>query len=225
MNLPRLVDTMELRGVALVASLLSPKDVAALKWNLRECGFGTRDLLTRESVCRIATSPHVKTLIERLIGRGAFAVRAIWFDKTEDANWKVVWHQDRAIAVAARLEANDFGPWSLKQGVQHTLAPAAILEGMVSLRIHLDTCDTDNAPLRVIPGSHRFGVIAENDIAVHRRQQETECTAEAGDAILMRPLLLHASSPSKKPGHRRVIHIEYAAHNLPNGLEWHARVS
>jgi len=225
MNLPRLVDTMEQRGVALVASLLSPKDVAALKWNLRECGFGTRDLLTRESVCRIATSPHVKTLIERLIGRGAFAVRAIWFDKTEDANWKVVWHQDRAIAVAARLEANDFGPWSTKQGVQHTLAPAAILEGMVSLRIHLDTCDTDNAPLRVIPGSHRFGVIAENDIAVHRRQQETECTAEAGDAILMRPLLLHASSPSKKPGHRRVIHIEYAAHNLPNGLEWHARVS
>ena len=42
--------------------------------------------------------------------------------------------------------------------------------------------------------------------------------------MLMRPLLLHASSSSSKPEPRRVIHLEYAADDLPGGLEWHDRV-
>ena len=37
------------------------------------------------------------------------------------------------------------------------------------------------------------------------------CSAFAGDALLMRPLLLHASSRSQSNRHRRVLHIEYAA--------------
>jgi len=37
----------------------------------------------------------------------------------------------------------------------------------------------------------------------------------------MRPLLLHASSASQSPRHRRVIHLEYAAEPLPGGLQWH----
>ena len=36
----------------------------------------------------------------------------------------------------------------------------------------------------------------------------------------MRPLLLHASSASQSPRHRRVIHLEYAADPLPGGLVW-----
>jgi hypothetical protein len=36
----------------------------------------------------------------------------------------------------------------------------------------------------------------------------------------MRPLLLHASSPSINPQHRRVIHIEYTGVDLPHELEW-----
>jgi len=41
-----------------------------------------------------------------------------------------------------------------------------------------------------------------------------------GGALLMRPLLLHASSPALEPGHRRVIHIEYSNCALATGLEW-----
>lgn len=37
----------------------------------------------------------------------------------------------------------------------------------------------------------------------------------------MRPLLLHASSPAASPGHRRVLHVEYAAAGLPGGLQWY----
>jgi hypothetical protein len=36
----------------------------------------------------------------------------------------------------------------------------------------------------------------------------------------MKPLILHASSAVRTAGHRRVIHIEYAAADLPFGLEW-----
>ena len=36
----------------------------------------------------------------------------------------------------------------------------------------------------------------------------------------MRPLLLHASSPSRVPGHRRVVHLDFAAVQLPNGMRW-----
>ena len=38
---------------------------------------------------------------------------------------------------------------------------------------------------------------------------------------MMRPLLLHASSPAEKGHHRRVIHLEFApADLLPPGLRW-----
>jgi len=40
----------------------------------------------------------------------------------------------------------------------------------------------------------------------------------------MCPLTLHASGPSASANHRRVIHIEYAAADLPVGLEWNNRV-
>ena len=38
----------------------------------------------------------------------------------------------------------------------------------------------------------------------------------------MRPLLLHASSPSSSPEHRRVIHLDFASEDLPGGLMWEA---
>ncbi|HEX6908763.1 MAG TPA: hypothetical protein VF142_00130 [Longimicrobium sp.] len=41
--------------------------------------------------------------------------------------------------------------------------------------------------------------------------------------LVMRPALLHASSPATRPGHRRVVHLEFAADELPHGLQWHGR--
>jgi signal transduction histidine kinase len=38
--------------------------------------------------------------------------------------------------------------------------------------------------------------------------------------ILMRPLLLHRSSSTKAPSHRRVLHLDFATEELPGGLEW-----
>jgi ectoine hydroxylase-related dioxygenase (phytanoyl-CoA dioxygenase family) len=72
----------------------------------------------------------------------------------------------------------------------------------------------------VIPGSHRHGKLSHVQIQGWREQEEATCLVPQGGALLMRPLLLHASSAAQVPGHRRVIHLEYAADPLPGGLEW-----
>jgi ectoine hydroxylase-related dioxygenase (phytanoyl-CoA dioxygenase family) len=92
---------------------------------------------------------------------------------------------------------------------------------MVTVRLHLDDCDESNGALRVIPGSHRLGRLSAARIAEVRSQEmAVVCSVQAGDALLMRPLLLHASSQAIAPTHRRVIHLEYASCSLPEGLVW-----
>lgn len=151
-----------------------------------------------------------------------FAVRAILFDKRAEANWHVGWHQDTAIAVASRVDTPGFGPWSVKAGVIHVRPPADVLARMLAVRIHLDDCGEQNGPLRVVPGSHRSGLLEPDAV---RRMIDTAAKhtagARAGEALIMSPLLLHASSPSAEPARRRVIHIEYACDPLPAGLHWH----
>ncbi|MGH7130738.1 MAG: phytanoyl-CoA dioxygenase family protein [Phycisphaerales bacterium] len=153
------------------------------------------------------------------VGSGrAKLVRSILFDKTPDANWLVPWHQDVAIAVRERREADGFGPWSVKDGLVHCQPPVEVLESMFTLRLHLDPCGPENGPLRVIPGSHRHG-ITDADITEAQRTNAVECTTPAGGAVLMRPLTLHASPKASSPAHRRVLHLEFATCDLPGGLE------
>lgn len=183
---------------------------------------GARNLLSDSEACAALASSEALTLIAgRILGAELIPVRALFFDKTPTANWRVPWHQDTAIAVAERIETPGFTGWSVKDGVPHVHPPAAILESMVALRIHLDDCDEDNGPLRVIPGSHHEGRLTTEQIEAWRqRVPEVACCSRSGGILAMRPLLLHASSPASLASHRRVIHIEYAAGRLPNGLRW-----
>ena len=149
-------------------------------------------------------------------------VRAIYFDKSSDSNWLVPWHQDLTLAVSTRAEVSGFGPWSIKDGIPHVQPPVECLRQMLTVRLHLDDADETNGALRVLPGSHRFGRLTSGRIQEMRiEQQEFVCTACAGDALLMRPLLLHASGRSTSIRHRRVLHIEYAAYALPEPLSWY----
>jgi len=163
----------------------------------------------------------MQDLATAALGRDAFPVRAICFDKTREANWKVTWHQDVTIAVRKRIETPGYGPWSIKDGLSHVQPPASVLQRMVTVRLHLDDCGDANGPLRVVPGSHVHGRLSAVDIsALRARESEVHCTALRGDVILMRPLILHASSAATAPDHRRVLHIDYAIDGLPCGLEW-----
>ena len=182
---------------------------------------GVRNLLDFPRMRDLAESSLMRTAVKAIVGSNARVVRGILFDKTEEANWKVPWHQDVTIAVDRKIEAEGYGPWSAKAGVLHVQPPASVLERMVSVRLHLDDCPEENGAVRVIAGSHLSGKIPERliqDIAT--RSHAVTCAIKRGGVLMMRPLLLHASSASSLPGHRRVVHFDYAASELPAGMAW-----
>jgi len=187
--------------------------------------YGVRNLLEIcPEVQKLARRSHVRQFVTPLLGDGAFAVRAIFFDKVPDANWSLFWHQDNVVSVAQRIDAPGFTGWSCKAGVWQAQPPAHVLARMVAVRVHLDDSGPDNGPLRVLPGSHRFGWLDEQLDEWKRRVPEVVCAVRCGGVVTMCPLTLHASSPSQMASHRRVIHIEYACDDLPDGLEWNNRV-
>ena len=174
------------------------------------------------AVLELVRSPAIRELVEAALGLEPALVRSLLFDKTPDANWNVAWHQDLTLAVRERIEVPGFSAWSVKAGVPHCQPPDEVLARMVALRLHLDPCAADNGALRVLPGSHRSGRLSDDAVDRCRAvTREVICTAEAGDALLMRPLLLHASSAARSPAHRRVLQLEFAAGSLPGGLQWY----
>lgn len=160
-------------------------------------------------------------LARSLIGPEARAVRAVMFDKTAADNWMVAWHQDRTICVRERIETPGFGPWSVKQGLTHVAPPVAVLEGMATLRLHLDDCGPDNAPLLAALGSHRLGRVAAPEAAERAAAFPIlECLAATGDIWAYSTPILHASARAARPARRRVLQLDYAAADLPGGLRW-----
>lgn len=160
------------------------------------------------------------TPIVAALSPAARPVRCVLFDKTRDSNWAVPWHQDRTIALEARRDVPGYGPWSVKQGVIHVEPPFPLMAAMLTLRLHLDDCPADNAPLLVVPGSHRqrhaaaavAGIAAAGDIVT--------CLAAAGDVWVYRTPIIHASQRAERPRRRRVLQIDYCAASLPPELAW-----
>ena len=144
------------------------------------------------------SSPELMALVEPVLGRGAFAVRGLYFDKTPETNWNLPWHQDLTIAVCERREVEGFGPWTLKAGIPHVHAPADLLGRMLTVRIHLDECGPGNGPMRPCSGartrmgssprgksrswSARAGEIGQDRLGSSRRR----CHYEAADPPCVR---------------------------------------
>ncbi len=162
-------------------------------------------------------------IASRVLGAAAEPVRLILFDKNPSANWSVLWHQDVNIAVRGRTDDAEYGPWSVKEGVPHVVPPALVLESMITLRLHLDDCTPATGALRVAPGTHRAGIVRESEGHIGELSKAAhDCSASAGDLLLMRPLLFHSSGKATRDARRRVIHIEYAIRSLlPKGLDWY----
>ena len=176
-------------------------------------------------VAALSLNSKVAELVEAVLGTGAFMVRSTLFDKTDGANWGVFWHQDLSIAVKERHEVEGFHAWTRKAGIQCVQPPVQIMSRILAVRLHLDDCFAANGALKVLPGSHRSDALTSNRIEeISSSVNEVVCEVPAGGAVLMSPLLLHASSPMINPGHRRVIHLEFTAQELPQPLEWRYRM-
>lgn len=93
---------------------------------------------------------------------------------------------------------------------------------MLTLRFHLDDADETNGALKVLPKTHKFGRLSATEIQNLKSKQTVRlCEAKKGDCLLMKPLLLHSSSAGTKPKNRRIIHLEFSADKLPNGLQFY----
>lgn len=183
-------------------------------------GHSLRNVHVSPLVTQVAGGGVSNLIAQQILGSDARLVRAIFFDKVPGANWSVPWHQDLTIAVKERSEVPGYGPWSLKDGVVHVQPPVSVLEAMVTIRIHLDNCFEDNGPVRVKAGSHLHGRIVESQMESWDGI-EVSCVGGAGSVLVMRPLLLHASSPASNPNHRRILHLEYAGYGLAVPLIWY----
>jgi len=213
-------------GFEIVSSVLDRSEVVCIGDALdgdtiARSRAGARHLMRHPVVDRVARDPRLVAIASRAITASAIPFRATLFDKSADSNWLVAWHQDTALPLRERRDAQGWGPWSVKAGVTYAHAPASALGRIVALRLHIDESRSDNGPLRVLPGTHMRGVLSDAELAsLARDVDEVDCVSAVGGVVAMRPLLVHASSKAESSDPRRVLHIEYAdSLDMEAGLE------
>ncbi|WP_431287518.1 phytanoyl-CoA dioxygenase family protein [Roseateles chitinivorans] len=203
--------------------MVDPEELKALApVMLREGAVGgSRCLLERPEIAALAVSLKTHHVLQSLIPKDHVAVQCTYFEKSSDRNWLVALHQDLSIPVARRVDAPALRGWSEKEGRLFVQPPREVLEQLIAVRLHVDACGADDGPLRVVPGSHRLGLLTpEATAAVRADRGESTCAASAGDALVMRPLALHASSKAIGTSRRRVLHFVFGPRRLPLGLDW-----
>ena len=230
-------DRLEADGFAVLPGVFAPAEVAAAlgAWEIaaqrhatdeavlaNEGGpaYGARDLLRLwPGVMHFARHPRLAGPLLDVLGEGAGVVRVLFFDKPPGHSWALPWHKDYNVAVARHRGGEVFTKPTRKAGVPHVMAPFAVLSRMLTARVHLDDATADNGPLRVIPGSHRNYSSGADEV-----KEPVTIHCRAGDVLLMRPLLTHASGHTRPDAglHRRIVHLECApAGELPDGYQWH----
>jgi ectoine hydroxylase-related dioxygenase (phytanoyl-CoA dioxygenase family) len=173
------------------------------------------------SIAHLSADSKVLGLARELLGGSPKLVRALFFDKTPEKNWFVTWHQDKTVALNKKAEMDGWGPWSIKEDIWHVQPPPVVLNRMLTIRLHLDPADKQSGCLKVIPGTHQFGILEQEDIErIVRSHTALPCVVSAGDAVVLRPHVLHSSAKSIHQSHRRVVHLEYSDYELPPRLRW-----
>ena len=214
-------------GFLLLPGLLAPPQRKALIQELAALpavSAGQRDLLDQAWCRSLAQWLLDLPPLRCHLPTDPVAVQCTLFEKSADRNWLVSPHQDLAVPVARRVGHPALGGWSTKGGRPFVLAPAELLAQLLAVRLHVDDATEADGGLRFVPGSHREGALDETSARAWRnRAGEVTVDARAGDALLMRPLVLHASSKATAPGgRRRVLHFLFGPRALPFGLEWPA---
>lgn len=173
---------------------------------------GVRHLMSSNPcVAALALDERLLEIASGFVGSDPVPFRATLFEKSGEKNWLIAWHQDTALPLASKLDADGWSSWSKKAGVLYAHAPESALLRVIALRVHLDDSASENGPLRVIPGTHLSGVLTDEAVAkIAAACAHVECPISRGGVIAMRPLLIHASSKAVSNAPRRVLHIEYA---------------
>jgi hypothetical protein len=208
-----LISAFERDGCTVVPSVATESQLeraTAYCDSVQLSGAGSRDLLELPWCADIARSLRFITPLSTLLGESRTAVQCTLFVKDSQRNWLVPLHRDYSVPVKAKVESSHWSAWSIKQSVMFGRPPQFVLESLVAVRIHLEDTDASNGALQVVKGSHLSTVTSG---------ERTSHFVPRGGALVMRPLLLHASSKIVT-ANRRVLHFLYGPSTLPDGAEW-----
>jgi ectoine hydroxylase-related dioxygenase (phytanoyl-CoA dioxygenase family) len=224
------------QGFAIVDNVFTDKEVDDLLLTISQADTSkptfrkTNDLFAiRQFLKEVPASvdkvfiKKLNNLISELFGDEYFVVKSIYFDKPENSNWFVSYHQDLTISVDKKLDLKGFGPWTTKQNQFAVQPPLDILKDNFTIRIHLDNTNEANGALKVIPASHLKGIYRPETIDWTVENQMT-CSVKKGGVMFMKPLLLHSSGRTTNNNKRRVLHIEFSRSSLPDNLNWAERI-
>ena len=143
------------------------------------------------------------------------AIQCTLFKKSTNKNWLVPLHQDLSIAVRHQFSDPQFTGWSHKQNMLFVQPPTQYMQQLVAVRLLLDDCQHGHGPLKVFTGTHQYVRINESTLPQLRDQKrEQEYTLSKGEAVMMRPLIVHSSSKAIQTNGRRVLHFLYAPGDL-----------
>lgn len=219
------------KGFTILNHVFGKKEVNIMKNSLhhylkehpQEEPHAIRNLLDKiPLLSTLIFNSNLKSILRR-IDKSFFLTKAIYFDKSPEANWYVTWHQDMTINVKTKIETEGFSGWTKKEHGYSVVPPEEVLLNTVTVRIHLDDTDEQNGALRIVPGSHNKKLTTDEIQLITQSSIPFVCAVGMGGIHIMKPLLLHASSKATNQKHRRVLHLEFNTMELPNGLEWAER--
>lgn len=145
------------------------------------------------------SDPRLLDLVEALLGPGVVLFSSCWVVKPSRTGRPAAWHQDG-------------GTWPLDP-----------LDA-VTLWVALDDADATNGTLRVVPGSHRGGLLPHDrddgrlaselfNVALAAERVDEKAAVDvvlrAGDVSAHHPALIHGSGPNRSDRPRRALVARY----------------
>ncbi|AXG74541.1 phytanoyl-CoA dioxygenase [Flavobacterium arcticum] len=228
---------IEKDGFTIIPNVFSENDVNTIVSYINEVNtssetfrksanlFAIRQFLKEvPKVKRELFNNNLKSIVSSIFGEDYFVVKSIYFDKPEESNWFVSYHQDLTISVNTKSDIEGYSSWTVKQGQFAVQPPINVLENIYTIRIHLDNTTEENGVLKVVPQSHNKEIYRPETIDWNT-ETETICNVDKGGIMIMKPLLLHSSSRTTNNKRRRVIHIEFSNKELPQEIHWAEKLS
>ncbi|MEO0770358.1 MAG: hypothetical protein AAFY72_13175 [Cyanobacteria bacterium J06649_4] len=93
------------------------------------------------------------------------------------------------------------------------------MRSLTIVRLHLEGNTAENAPLKVLPSSHRT-----TETILNAKGKHLVCLVKHGSALAMKPPLLKHAFAKSRGGQRRVIHFLFGPQQSSDGAEWHQAI-
>ena len=151
----------------------------------------------------------IKTELHDL-GYNPLPRRAVGFNKHQNQNWSLPWHQDRIIQMVEKTDDPNLTHWTRKNNVWHCEPSAERLAKIAFLYIAFDPMTTRTGQLELLERTHCHGKIKQTDIPQHIKTSRIAApNLNRGEALFITSLLLHRSSVNQSDQPRRALRLDF----------------